>query len=318
MREPIVIAHRGASGYRPEHTLAAYRLAIALGADYVEPDLVPTKDGVLVARHEAEIGRTTDVARRAEFGDRLTTKEIDGREVTGWFVEDFTLEELKSLRAVERLPGLRPRNTRFDGRYDVPTFDEVLGLVTAESERLGREVGVYPEIKHPSYFARLGLATDERLLDTLATHGYGGPTAPVFVQCFEPGSLQWLRSRTGLPLVQLVGATGPSDVLGDLVTPTGLRKVAGWADALGVEKDLVLPRHPVTGAPGEPSSLVADAHAVGLAVHVWTMREEYGDSVEQTRAFLAAGVDGLFTDQPDTTLAAVRRHRSGIRIHAAT
>jgi glycerophosphoryl diester phosphodiesterase len=332
MREPIVIAHRGASGYRPEHTLASYRLAIALGADYVEPDLVPTRDGVLVARHEAEIGRTTNVSRRGEFADRLTTREVDGRVVTGWFVEDFTLAELKSLRAVERLPDLRPRNTRFDGRYDVPTLDEILGLVAAESERLGREVGVYPELKHPSYFAARGLPTEEVLLETLDVHGYGGPGAPVYLQCFEPGSLRWLRSRTGLPLVQLVAATGPHRG-SDLVTSTGLRRVAGWADAVGVDKDLVLPRHPVTGTIGDPTDLVADAHAAGLQVHVWTMRDENaflptgyrrgespsdpGDSIEETQAFLDAGVDGLFTDQPDTTLEARGLHASGIRIQAA-
>jgi glycerophosphoryl diester phosphodiesterase len=313
--DPLVIAHRGASGYRPEHTLASYRLAIALGADYVEPDLVSTKDGVLVARHEAEISRTTNVGRRGEFADR--------------FAEDFTLAELKTLRAVERLPELRPQNTRFDGRYDVPTFDEILGLVSAESERLGREIGVYPETKHPSHFADLGLALEEPLLDTLSMHGYGGPEAPVFIQSFEPGNLQWLRSRTGLPLVQLVEATGRVD----LVTSTGLKRVATWADAVGVAKDLVLPRHPGSGTIGDPSSLVSDAHAVGLQVHVWTMRDENaflptgyrrgespsdpGDSIEETQAFLDAGVDGLFTDQPDTTLEARRLHASGIKIHAA-
>jgi len=327
--DPLVIAHRGASGYRPEHTLASYRLAIALGADYVEPDLVSTKDGVLVARHEAEISRTTNVGRRGEFADRLTTKEIDGRQVSGWFVEDFTLAEIKSLRAVERLPELRPHNTRFDGRYDIPTFDEILGLVAAESERLGREIGVYPETKHSSYFAGLGLGLEEPLLDTLSVHGYGGPTSPVFIQSFEPGNLQWLRSRTGLPLVQLVEATGRVD----LVTSTGLRRVAQWADAVGVAKDLVLPLHPGIGTIGAPSSLVADAHAAGLLVHVWTMRDENaflptgyrrgespsdpGDSIEETQAFLDAGVDGLFTDQPDTTLEARRLHASGIKIHAA-
>ena len=327
---PLVIAHRGASGYRPEHTLASYRLAIALGADYVEPDLVPTRDGVLVARHEAEIGRTTDVAGRAEFAGRMTTKEIDGKQSTGWFVEDFTLAELKTLRAIERLPELRPRNTRYDGRYEVPTFDEILGLVAEESDRLGRRIGVYPETKHPSYFAELGLALEDRLLDALYEHGYGDPHAPVFIQSFEPGNLQWLRSRTGLPLVQLVEATGRVD----LVTSTGLRRVAGWADAVGVAKDLVLPRHADTGTIGAPSALVADAHAVGLQVHVWTMRDEnaflptgyrrgvdpsaIGDSIEETQAFLDAGVDGVFTDQPDTTLEACRIHASGIRTHATT
>ena len=292
--QPLVIAHRGASGYRPEHTLASYRLAIALGADYVEPDLVSTRDGVLVARHEAEIGGTTDIAGRREFADRMTTKVVDGREVTGWFVEDLTLEELKTLRAVERLPELRPRNTRYDGCYDVPTFDEILALVAEESRRLGREIGVYPETKHPSYFAELGLSLEEPLLAALA-----GRDEPVFIQSFEPGNLQWLRQRTSLPLVQLVAGTGRVD----LVTSTGLRRVAQYADVVGVDKELVSPE------------LVASAHAAGLKVHVWTLRDET-DSIEATQALVDAGVDGLFTDHPDTTLEACRLHTSGIRIHA--
>jgi glycerophosphoryl diester phosphodiesterase len=293
---PLVIAHRGASGYRPEHTLASYRLAIALGADYVEPDLVVTGDGVLVARHEAEIGGTTDVAGRPEFGDRRTTRVVDGREVTGWFVEDFTLAELKTLRAVERLPGLRPANTRYDGRYEVPTFAEVLDLVEEESRRLDRTIGVYPETKHPTYFAAAGLPLEERLLAALA-----GRDLPVFVQSFEPGNLRWLRSRTSLPLVQLVAGGGRVDLL----TGAGLRQVAEYADAVGVDKALVSP------------GLVADARAAGLRVHVWTLRDET-DSIEDTQALVDAGVDGLFTDHPDTTLEACRLHTSGIRIHAAT
>lgn len=300
MREILVIAHRGASGYRPEHTLASYRLAIALGADYVEPDLVSTRDGVLVARHENEIGHTTDIARRPEFAARMTTKEVDGREVTGWFTEDLTLAELKSLRAIERMPDKRPRNTRYDGRYDVPTFDEILALVEEESQRLGRRIGVYPETKHPSYFAERGLALEEPLLAALA-----GRDLPVFIQSFEAGNLQWLRSRTDHPLVQLVSGTGRVD----LVTEPGLRRVARYADAVGVDKTLVSPR------------MVAHAHAAGLRVHAWTMRDET-DSIEDTWAFLDAGVDGLFTDHPDTTLEASRLHgarqTSGIRIHAAT
>ena len=331
---PIVIAHRGASGYRPEHTLASYRLAIALGADFVEPDLVPTRDGVLVARHEAEIGRTTDVAGHGEFADRMTTKEVDGRQLTGWFVEDFTLAELRTLRAIERLPELRVRNTRYDGRYAVPTLEEVLELVDIESARLGRRIGVYPELKHPSYFTRLGLGPEELLLDSLGRHGYAGRGAAVFVQCFESDTLQRLRSRTDLPLVQLVAASGSHGGGQDLVTATGLRRVGAWADAVGVDKELVLPCHPATGALGEPTTLVADAHAVGLSVHVWTMRDENaylptgyrrgprpsdtGDSIEATRAFLDAGVDGLFTDQPDTTLEACRRHSTDRRVPAAT
>jgi glycerophosphoryl diester phosphodiesterase len=330
LTQPLVIAHRGACGYRPEHTLASYRLAIALGADYVEPDLVMTRDGVLVARHENEIGRTTDVAGRGEFANRMTTKVVDGVQRTGWFTEDFTLTELKTLRAVERLPELRPRNTRYDGRYDVPTFDEILTLVEEESVRLGRTVGVYPETKHPSYFADLGLALEEPLLASLGRHGLDGPDSPVFVQSFEAGNLRWLRARTRLRLVQLVSDLGRVD----MVTSTGLRRVATYADAVGVAKDLVLPKHPDTATIGNPSAVVADAHAVGLRVHVWTLRDENhylptgyrrgtdpaatGDSIEEAQAFLDAGVDGLFTDHPDTTLEARRLHTSGIRIHATT
>lgn len=298
--QPIVIAHRGASGYRPEHTLASYRLGIALGADYVEPDLVSTRDGVLVARHEADLTATTDVAEHPEFVGRLTTKEIDGSPATGWFVEDFTLAELKTLRVVERLRELRPQNCRFDGVYEIPTFEEILGLVAAESERLGRPIGVYPETKHPAYFAALGLGLEEPLVDALARHGYGGPDAPVLVQSFEPESLQRVRSRTTVPLVQLVSARGRRD----LVTPAGLRRVATWADAVGLDKELL----------GRGSTVVADAQAAGLLVHVWTLR----GGVDEALAYFEAGVDGVFTDHPDTAVAARQLHTSGIRIHAAT
>jgi glycerophosphoryl diester phosphodiesterase len=251
---------------------------------------------VLVARHENEIGSTTDIAGRPELADRMTTKVVDGRELTGWFTEDLTLAELKSLRAIERVPLLRPRNTRYDGRYDVPTFDEILDLVAEESQRLGRRIGVYPETKHPSYFAGLGLAVEEPLLAAL-----DGRDLPVFIQSFEPGNLRWLRSRTHLPLVQLVSGTGRVD----LVTSTGLRRVAEYADAVGVDKALVSP------------AVVAGAHEAGLQVHAWTLRDET-DSIEDTQRYLDIGVDGLFTDHPDTTLEAWRLHTSGIRIHAAT
>lgn len=301
MEQPIVIGHRGAPGYRPEHTLASYRLAIALGADYVEPDLVSTRDGVLVARHENEIGGTTDVAEHPEFASRRTTKEVAGREVTGWFTEDFTLAELKTLRAVERLPELRPRNTRYDRRYEVPTFSEVLTLVAEESHRLGRRIGVYPETKHPSYFASIDLPLEEPLLTELVRHRMDSVGDPVFIQSFEPGNLRRLRARTELPLVQLVSATGRVD----LATDTGLRRVAQYADAVGVDKELVSP------------DLIAAAHRAGLKVHVWTLRDET-ESIEDTQAYVAAGVDGFFTDHPDTTLEAVRLQASGIRIHATT
>jgi glycerophosphoryl diester phosphodiesterase len=228
---PIVIGHRGASGYRPEHTLASYRLAIRLGADFVEPDLVSTKDGVLVARHENEIGGTTDVAEHPEFADRKTTKTIDGRSVTGWFTEDFTLAELKTLHAKERLPLVRPDNTRYDGRFEVPTLDEVLSLVRQEERRTGRRIGVYPETKHPSYFDDLGLSLEEPLVATLRRHGLDRAGSGVFIQSFETANLRELAGVTRVPLVQLIDASGaPYDFVEagdprtyrDLTTPEGL------------------------------------------------------------------------------------------------
>lgn len=323
--QPIVIGHRGASGDRPEHTLAAYRLAIQMGADYIEPDLVSTKDGVLVARHENEISGTTDVAERPELADRETTKTIDGRTVTGWFTEDFTLAELRTLRAVERLPEVRPDNTRYDGRFRVPTFEEVLELARTESRRRGRTIGVYPETKHPSYFDSIDLSLEEPLVRALKKHGLDRRTAPVFVQSFEVTNLRELDGVTNVPLVQLVDASGaPYDTVAagepttyqDMVTPQGLREIAGYADGLGANKFVVIPRDPATGAAGEPTEVVEDAHAAGLVVHVWTMRDENqfmardfwrgdepnakGDARSEIWAFLDAGVDGFFTDFPDT------------------
>jgi glycerophosphoryl diester phosphodiesterase len=323
--EPIVIAHRGASGYRPEHTLGAYRLAIQMGADYIEPDLVSTKDGILVARHENEISGTTDVANRPEFADRKTTKTIDGRAVTGWFTEDFTLAELRTLRAVERLPDVRPDNTRYDGRFQVPTFDEVLELVRTESRRRGRTIGVYPETKHPTYFDGIGLSLEEPLVEALQKHGLDRRNAPVFVQSFETANLRDLNEMTNVPLVQLVDASGgPYDMVASgtpttyrqMVTPQGLQEIAAYADGLGANKFLVIPRDPVTGAAGEPTAVVDDSHAAGLTVHVWTMRDENqfmakdfwrgddpnakGDAAAEIHAFLDEGVDGFFTDYPDT------------------
>jgi glycerophosphoryl diester phosphodiesterase len=326
---PIVIGHRGASGYRPEHTLEAYRLAIRLGADYIEPDLVSTKDGVLVARHENEISGTTDVADHPEFADRRTTKVIDGRPVTGWFTEDFTLAELKTLRAKERLPEVRPDNTRWDGRFQVPTLDEVLLMVRHESRRAKRTIGVYPETKHPTYFDSLGLSLEEPLVRALKEHHLDRRNAEVAVQSFETRNLQELDLMTQVPLIQLVDAAGaPYDrvaagdptTYADLVTPAGLSEIAGYADGVGANKNLVLPRDPASGATGAPSALVDDAHARGLVVHVWTLRDENqfmatnfrigtdpnakGDGYAEAMAFLDAGVDGIFADHPDTTLAA--------------
>jgi glycerophosphoryl diester phosphodiesterase len=326
--EPLVIGHRGASGYRPEHTLASYRLAIRMGADYIEPDLVSTKDGVLVARHENEIGGTTDVAQHPEFADRRTTKTIDGRQVTGWFTEDFTLAELRTLRAKERLPQVRPDNTRYDGKFQVPTFDEVLDLAARESRRRGVTVGVYPETKHPTYFDSIGLSLEQPLVRALKAHHLDRPNAPVFVQSFETSNLRELSREVKVPLVQLVDSSGaPYDLVAkgdkrtyrDLVTPAGLRDVATYADAVGANKDLVLPRD-ADGSTGKSSDLVDDAHDAGLRVHVWTLRRENqfmatnfrdgtdpnaaGDLAAETRAFLDAGVDGVFSDNPDLAVDA--------------
>ena len=330
---PIVIAHRGASGYRPEHTLESYRLAIDLGADFIEPDLVSTRDGVLVCRHENEIGGTTDVTKRPEFLDRRTTKEIDGVPVTGWFTEDFTLAELRTLRAEERLPELRPDAARYDGQLHIPTLDEVIALAQEESASRGRTIGIYPETKHPTYFQSIGLPLEPPLLAALERAGWTDAAAPVFIQSFETENLRMLRGRTGVRLVQLMEAAGqPYDLTrrGDprtyteLATPAGLAEIATYADGIGPSKALVIPRDEA-GWLAPPSPLVADAHAAGLVVHPWTFRRENvflpadfqdGDSADpafprlpgdlrgEILAFLAAGVDGVFADFPDIALQA--------------
>lgn len=304
---PLVIGHRGAAGYRPEHTLAGYLLAIEQGADYIEPDLVSTRDGVLVARHENQIGATTDVAERPEFARRHTTKTVNGHAVTGWFTEDFTLAELKSLRAKERLPRLRPANTWYDGRFDIPTFDEILELARDIGRRRGVAVGVYPETKNPSYFASLGLPLEELLVASLRRYRLDRPDAPVLVQSFETGNLRKLAVMTPVPLVQLVDASGaPYDLQGvgdprtyaDLLTPAGLREVSTYAGAVGVHHGLVL-RDP---------ALVAAAHGANLSVHAWTVRDEHAPGLAEE--LFGLGVDGVFADQPDTAVAARDRWRS--------
>ena len=317
----IVIAHRGASGERPEHTIAAYARAIEQGADFIEPDLVLTKDGVLVARHENEISETTDVSAKPEFAARKVTKTIDGQPMTGWFTEDFTLAELKTLRAKERLPQLRQANMAYDGQFDVPTFEEILELAEA------RDVGVYPETKHPSYFAALGLPHEGPLLALLAKYGHTDKTAPIFIQSFEVENLRALRGKTKLRLIQLMDEKGSPADRADLTYPAmataeGLKTVATYADGVGPNKALVIPRT-LIGNLGEATSLVADAHKLGLAVHPWTFRREnyflplgaksginpaaYGDLDSEIRAFLDAGVDGVFSDNPAQAVAAVKR-----------
>jgi glycerophosphoryl diester phosphodiesterase len=325
---PVIIGHRGASGYRPEHTLSSYRLAIDLGADYVEPDLVVTKDGVLVARHENELSGTTDVADHSEFARRRTTKTINGRQLTGWFTEDFTLAELRTVRAKERLARLRPANRRYDRRETVPTLQEIIDLVHRESGRVGRQVGIYPETKNPTYFDSIGLPHEHALVRSLDVNGLNHPDARVFVQSFETTNLRLLREVLRVPLVQLVGPTGgPYDLVaagrprsyGDLVTPTGLAEIASYADGIGPDKGRILPRD-AAGALSSPTRFVDQAHEAGLVVHPYTFRDENaflpadlrlgtdpgarGKAGEEYALFLAAGVDGVFSDHPDTAAAA--------------
>jgi glycerophosphoryl diester phosphodiesterase len=327
--KPIVIGHRGASTYRPEHTIASYTLAIEMGADYIEPDLVSTKDHQLVARHENDIGGTTDVATRG-FDDRRTTKTIDGLvHANTWFTEDFTLAELKTLRAKERIPDIRPQNTAYDGLFEVPTFQEVLDLRKRLSKELGREIGIYPETKHPTYFRSIGLPLEEKLVQALRRAGLNRKKAPVFVQSFEVGNLQALNHVLKVPLVQLFGAktakpydfvvSGDPRTYADLATPAGLEFVAGYADGAGPSKDYIVPRD-ADQCSLPPTTFVDDAHAAGLVVHPYTFRAEntflpcelrssadpaeYGDLAAEVRQFFALGVDGLFTDNPDIAVAA--------------
>ena len=278
----VIVGHRGASGYRPEHTLASYELAARMGADYIEPDLVTTKDHVLVTRHEPEIGGTTDVAAHPEFAARKKTKVLDGTPLTGWFTEDFTLKELKTLRAKERIPAVRQHNTVFDGRYQIPTLQEVIDLTKRLSRELDRPIGIYPETKHPTYFQQQGLALEPELVKTLNRNGLNRPDAKVFVQSFEVANLKALDQQLRVPLVQLTSSAGaPYDFVAsgdkrtyaDIVSANGLRDVAQYADGVGPSKDQVIPVD-ATGKLGTPTALVRDAHRAGLVVHPYTFRVE--------------------------------------------
>ncbi|MFH8801599.1 glycerophosphodiester phosphodiesterase [Streptomyces sp. NPDC017936] len=334
---PTIIGHRGASGYRPEHTLGSYQLALDLGADIVEAgDLVPTKDGHLVCRHEPEIGGTTDVASHPEFAGRRTTKVLDGVPTTGWFTEDFTLAELKTLRATERIPANRPHNTLYDGRWEIPTFEEVLKWQDEQTRARGEQVWIYPELKHPTYFRKLGLGLEERVAKLLRRHGKDGKNAPVILQSFEPTSVERLNKLVDNPLVVLLSGattrpwdfveTGDPRTVADLVTRKGLREIAGYAQGIGPTLDLVVPKD-AAGNLTTPTTLVRDAHAVGLILHPYTLRNEnpflpanlrrgtgadaYGDVFGAYRAYFATGIDGIFTDQPDTGLLAREDHVNG-------
>ncbi|WP_329279317.1 glycerophosphodiester phosphodiesterase [Streptomyces sp. NBC_01451] len=327
---PTIIGHRGASGYRPEHTFGSYQLALDLGADIVEAgDLVPTKDGHIVCRHEPEIGGTTNVADHPEFASRRTTKVLDGVSLTGWFTEDFTLAELKTLRAIERIPANRPHNTLYDGRWEIPTFEEVLRWQDEQTRKRGKQVWIYPETKHPTYFRALGLGLEERVAKLLRKHGKDGKNAPVILQSFEPTSIQRLNRLVGNPLVVLLSAanTRPWDfvtngdprTVADLIKPAGLKEIASYAQGIGPTLDLVIPKDS-TGALTSPTTLVADAHKAGLILHPYTMRNEnpflpanfrkgtdvdaYGDAFGAYRTYFATGIDGVFTDNADTGVLA--------------
>jgi len=321
-KKPLIIAHRGASGERPESTLMAFKLAIAEGADFIEPDLVLTKDGHLVVRHENEISHTTDVALHPEFEKRLTTRQIQGQAISGWFTEDFTLEELKTLRCRERLPKLRPQSAKFDRQEAIPTYQEVLDLAKSESARLKRPIGTYPEMKHPSYFSSIGLPIEGRLAEILKKNDLNSPTAPVFIQCFDVLPLKTIMPLCKAPRVQLVSPEGgPTDVTlryKDMVSAAGLKTIAAYANGVGPEYSMVIPT--VDGGLGPATTLVKDAHAAGLAVHPWTVRAEnaflppklrngtdpsaHGNVEALYKALYAAGVDGLFSDFPGLAVKA--------------
>lgn len=350
-QKPLIVAHRGASGYLPEHTLEGYKLAIEQGADFIEPDLVSTKDGVLVVRHEPMLSGTTDVSTRPEFASRKTTRKVDGIDTTDWFANDFTLAEIKTLKAKQ---AFADRDPSHNGKYAIPTFQEVIDLAKAEGARTGRTIGIYPETKHPTYHAALGLAFEDKLLDMLKAAGWTEKTSPVFIQSFETGNLKYLRKKTQLRLVQLVDGddvdkdgkvslAAPFDrpydfaVLGDkrtfpdMLTPEGLKEIATYADGVGPWKPYLIGAKQTIGADGKPKDLngdgaiderdrtviapshvVKDAHAAGLIVHAWTFRSEpkrlasdyKGDAAAEYKAYLALGIDGLFSDFPDQAVKA--------------
>jgi glycerophosphoryl diester phosphodiesterase len=348
---PIVIGHRGASGYRPEHTLASYQLAIDMGANFIEPDLVLTKDGVPIARHEPLFGATmvdgkavpspnefstTDVFDHPEFADRLRTRMLDGTRITGFWADDFTLAEVKTLRARERIPQIRPANAAHNDRYEIPTLQEVISLAKAQSKATGRTIGIYPETKHPTFFAtnvanRTNRARFEDIVVSILHEHYGNVAdAPVFLQSFEVSNLQYLKKRTRIPLIQLLGgASGqPYDFIvsgdrrthADLISPAGLNFINDYAAGIGPSRDLLIPRR--NNVLGAATTAVADAHAAGLLVHPYTFRAENnflsgayrigtdpaapGNYHDDTVLFLKLGIDGFFTDQPDLGVRSVQ------------
>lgn len=330
MQKPIIIAHRGASGYRPEHTLASYELAIAQNCDFIEPDLVITKDGHLICRHENNITETTNVAQFEEFAARKATKTIDGEIHNGWFCEDFTLAEIKKLRAIERLPKLRPQNTKYDGQFEIPTFEEVLELRASKSKQIGREIGIYPETKHPGYFKTQNLEFDDALLAALTKHNLNSKDAPVFIQSFETENLKNLAKKTKVKLIQLMSLHGGpwnsqngADIdYQEMAKPQGLLEIAKYAFGIGPEKTMILARDTSNHSMPSPTQLVNDAHKFGLKLHPWTFRAEnyflpnefhagggspiaHGNLKGEIELFVKIGIDGLFCDFPDIAYEAI-------------
>lgn len=329
--QPLVIAHRGSSGYVPEHTLGAYALAVTMGSDYIEPDVVMTKDGHIIARHDNELGLTTNVAQLPEFTSRYRTQIVDGRNISGWFTEDFTLEEIKTLRSIERIPLIRPGNARMDDAFDVPTIQEIIDLAKGMEISERRRIGIYTEIKHATHFQQLGLAMEKPLVDIFHRNGYLGPEAPIYIQSFEISNLKELKSLTDIRLIQLISAghnlppvdqavLGTSVTYGQMASAEGLLEIATYAYAVGPDKGYIIPRDENNNL-GDPTSFVADAHAAGLKVHPYTFRAEnvylpaefqgidpspaaLGNFIGELQAFFDAGIDGAFTDQPDATVRA--------------
>ncbi|MFM9936712.1 MAG: glycerophosphodiester phosphodiesterase [Novosphingobium sp.] len=323
---PLVLGHRGCPARRPEHTLGSYAEAIALGADFIEPDLVPTKDGVLIARHEPNIAETSDVADHPEFAARKTTKVVDGERMEGWFTEDFTLAEIKTLRAKERLVGMRAESHGFDGQFQIVTFDEITDFVTAEAAARGRAIGLIPEIKHSTYFAAAGFDMEALFMERLTASAYC-KTAPVIVQSFEVANLKRLRGmlggRANVKLMQLidedpkvpadVAKSGGTMTYAEMLRPAGLVRIAQYADWVAPWTRQLIPLG-ADGALGKPTTIVSDAHRAGLKVGCYTfrpenhflpvdMRSKAGDgarypagSVAEIRRYLALGIDGFFTD----------------------
>ncbi len=332
-QQPLIIAHRGASGYLPEHSLAAYALAVFQGADVIEPDLVMSRDGVLLARHDNRLELTTNVAELPQFAARQRTASVDGELLHGWFSEDFTLAELQQLRARERIPTLRPANARFDDQFALPTLTEIIELVQSLQRLTGRDIGIYPELKHPQHFRDLGLVPEPALVQALHAAGYEKRSDPVWLQSFEPQSLQRLRKLTDLRLVQLIAADGaPADLreqpgsdaqtqdYAAMATAAGLQRISDYADAVGLDKHIIA-RANAAGRlePDHASAVVANAHAAGLCVHAWTFRAENmflpgalqsssdpaasGDLATELQLYRQLGVDGFFVDQPEIAVA---------------